>query len=290
VTSRRPVLDSAVLDDASPEEVPERGLLVTWLGQAGFLLRTPLTTIVIDPYLSDTARGYAGLARVQPPVTSADQLRPDAVLITHPHIDHMDPPTIRALATSPSRPMLIGSAPTVAQARMWGPWPNERVVAVERGDRLVVAGAEITATFARHSDDDLFTGQSIGFKVGVEGIVVWHPGDTEYDARLRHVAPPGEIDVALLPINGTGGNMNAHEAALLAWLLDVAVAVPMHFGMWSTTGYTYDGVEPWATLDPETFRSTFVRLGGTGAVLLPQEGRAFAVSRCGAGRPLAKPP
>jgi L-ascorbate metabolism protein UlaG (beta-lactamase superfamily) len=34
-------------------------------------------------------------------------------------------------------------------------------------------------------------------------------------------------------INGGGGNLNAHEAALLAWQLKARLVVPMHYGMWS---------------------------------------------------------
>ena len=32
----------------------ENDMTVTWLGQAGFLLRTGDTTVLIDPYLSDS--------------------------------------------------------------------------------------------------------------------------------------------------------------------------------------------------------------------------------------------
>ena len=79
----------------------------------------------------------------------------------------------------------------------------------------------------------------------------------------------------LVPINGVGGNMNAHEAALLAWQVAPRIAVPMHYGMWPAEQYG-----PGATLDPETFRDTLTRLGSETAaqVLEPGEITLFRAS------------
>jgi L-ascorbate metabolism protein UlaG (beta-lactamase superfamily) len=62
--------------------------------------------------------------------------------------------------------------------------------------------------------------------------------------------------------------MSAHEAALLVWHVAPRIAVPMHYGMWPDEQYG-----PGATLDPETFRATLDRLGGTSdvRVLVPGE-------------------
>ena len=144
----------------------------------------------------------------------------------------------------------------------------------------MVGGLEVAATFARHSDADLLTLDSLGFLFSLGGITVWHAGDTEYDARLRRIAPPSAIDLAILPINGTGGNMNAHEAALLAWQLDVRRAMPMHFGLWATEDYTYDGLEPDATLDPEVFARTW-SAGGRDRTAYPALGVPTLIERDG---------
>jgi L-ascorbate metabolism protein UlaG (beta-lactamase superfamily) len=69
------------------------------------------------------------------------------------------------------------------------------------------------------------------------------------------------IDVALVPINGVGGNLNAYEAALLVWHVAPKVAVPMHYDMWAPEGFG-----PGATLDPETFAEACRRLGAEAEV------------------------
>ena len=67
-------------------------------------------------------------------------------------------------------------------------------------------------------------------------------------------------------INGAGGNMNAHEAALLAWQLGAKTVIPMHHLLWKD----FTGGEQ-ATLDPQAMSETYQRLGGRGQV------RALAV-------------
>jgi L-ascorbate 6-phosphate lactonase len=255
-------------------------LLLCWLGQAGFVLRAGSTVVLIDPYLSDEAERDAGIRRVVAAPLAADDLTPTVLLVTHAHIDHFDLPTIRTYAAA-ARTDLAAPGTTVQRAVARARWPRERAVAMRPGDRAVVGGLEVAATFARHSDADLLTQDSLGFLLSLADITVWHAGDTEYDARLRRVAPPGEIDLAILPINGTGGNMNAYEAALLAWQLDVRRAMPMHFGLWAAEDYTYNGLEPDATLDPELFAQTLERLGGRDRTAYPALGVPTLIWRDG---------
>jgi L-ascorbate 6-phosphate lactonase len=74
----------------------------------------------------------------------------------------------------------------------------------------------------------------------------------------------------MLPINGTGGNMNAHEAALLAWQLNVATVIPMHHRLWKESPNREQ-----ATLDPQVFATTYRRLGGSGEVKILEIGEGF---------------
>ena len=98
---------------------------------------------------------------------------------------------------------------------------------------------------------------AIGFLIDVGGVRIWNVADTEYDARLRSMRDE-QIDVALIPINGVGGNLNAAEAAFLLWHVQPKIAVPNHYNMWYPAFFG-----PGATLDPREFIAMAERLGAT---------------------------
>jgi L-ascorbate metabolism protein UlaG (beta-lactamase superfamily) len=223
-----------------------------WLGQAGYLMKSHSGLIVmIDPYLSNEGETQEGLKRLFAPPINADELQPDVLLVSHGHLDHLDEPTTRTFARS-GRTTLIGPPSCTSQAARWG-WPASRLRSLVPGKSATRGGWQVTATFARHTLPD-----AIGFLLTIDGIRLWHSGDTEYDEHLRRLVALN-LDVAFICINGGGGNMNAHEAALLAWQLKPRVVVPMHYGMWAAEGYRYGGAAPDATPDPAVFAATLAR-------------------------------
>jgi len=86
--------------DSPPERVGGRGLRVTLIGHASFLVQTGGLNILIDPVYSERASpvSFAGPRRVNPPGIEFDKLPPvDWVLITHNHYDHLDLETLARL-------------------------------------------------------------------------------------------------------------------------------------------------------------------------------------------------
>ena len=236
-----------------------------WLGQGGYLFKSPQgVTAMVDAYLSDYAEATWGVTRAIPPVVDPERFAPDVVLATHWHEDHLDTPTVRRYAQEPNV-VFGGPESCVVRAQIWG-WPAERTVTLERGESHLFGDITVTATFARHHEEIAMTGDAVGFLLEIGGVRFWNVADSEYDARLRPMRDT-EIDVMLVPINGVGGNMNAHEAALLTWQVAPRIAVPMHYGMWPDEQYG-----PGATLDPELFRDTLARLGGATSVRILEPG------------------
>jgi L-ascorbate 6-phosphate lactonase len=139
-------------------------------------------------------------------------------------------------------------------------------VILEQGDSHQFGDVAVTATFARHDEAAALTPDAVGFLLDIGGFRFWNVADSEYDAHLRPMADEG-VDVMFVPINGVGGNMNAHEAALLTWQVAPRIAVPMHYGMWPDEQYG-EG----ATLDPKTFRETLARLGSETKVRVLEPG------------------
>jgi L-ascorbate metabolism protein UlaG (beta-lactamase superfamily) len=77
-------------------------------------------------------------------------------------------------------------------------------------------------------------------------------------------------------MNGTAGNMNAHEAAMLAWLQGSKLAVPFHYGLWRDADYG-EG----ATLDPGLFVGTYRKLNPGGRALVLEPANAVVLNSDG---------
>ena len=241
-----------------------------WLGQAGYLLKTHNgLSVMIDPYFSNECEKREGLKRLFPPPITAEELQPDLLLVSHGHLDHLDEPTIRTFASA-KRTTLIAPPSCTKRAAGWG-WHASRLRSLQPGQSVTKRGCRVTATFARHTLPD-----AIGFLLAIDGMRLWHSGDTEYDEHLRALASL-KLDVAFICINGGGGNMNSHEAALLAWELKPRTVIPMHYGMWSEEDYRYLGAAADATPDPGIFAATLARLDTRIRIRELQIGRAVSL-------------
>jgi len=249
--------------------VPPGCVTLWWLYQAGFVLKEPGGAVIaIDPYLSDAVMRSYRQARAVPAPLDPLTARLDAVLASHSHEDHLDPDSIGPFASfEPTRflgpPMATDKVVACGVAR-------HRTVALRRGDAVAVGGFDIRAVHARHPFAPEPAPDAIGYVVTAGPVSVYHAGDSEYDSE--NVKDSSGVTVSLLPINGTAGNMNAHEAALLAFLQGALLAVPMHYGLWYDSGY---GVG--ATLDPAMFVDTYRRLVPEGRTLVLEPARAVTV-------------
>ncbi|MEI7468845.1 MAG: MBL fold metallo-hydrolase [Chloroflexota bacterium] len=241
-------------------------VMAWWLSGTGFVLKTSAgTQIYIDPYFSNCVAQIFGIDRAVPPPVPVADAQPDLVIATHWHEDHLDPEGLPILARSSSTQFLC---PPSCRSRLLG-WlvPGQRVTAFSEGQTYTFRDVQITAVAARHLAGiaGWEVPDAIGLLIETEGLRIYHTGDTEYDLRLRALAFDKQrpVDVMMTVINGVGGNMNAHEAALLAWHIHPRILIPMHHILWKD----FDGGEQ-ATLDPALFADTYHRLGGTGQVHL----------------------
>lgn len=253
--------------------VPSGSVAIVWLGQAGYLLKTPAGTIVmIDPYLTDWAETQWGLQRQIPAPIDPSEMQPDLLLISHWHEDHLDVPLVKQWATAGATGIFAGPLTCSVRAPVWG-WPVEQIVNIDQGERRTFGDIDVFATFARHDTPSAPAPEAVGYLLDIDGLKIWDVADTEYDARLRPMADEG-IDVMIVPINGVGGNLTTHEAALLAWYVNPKVVIPMHYNMWTPEGFG-EG----ATLDPLEFAATFSKLGGTSEVRILDVGEIAMFSK-----------
>ena len=198
---------------------------VTWLGQAGLLFQSEQTTILIDPYFTDSAASVA-IHRQMPVSPSVWNIRPDLLLLTHDHIDHYDPETVAHFVNIETSTIILSPRSVWDKIRITG--SKNDFVLVSPGVVWTHKDVTITTVQAIHSDP-----HSVGFIITCCDKTYYITGDTLYNPTLLQQINQ-TIDVVFLPINGKGNNMNAIDAAKFCESIHAKLAVPIHFGMLDT--------------------------------------------------------
>ena len=95
---------------------------VTWLGQAGLMFETNDKIIIVDPYLSDSVEKIEPQNKRRVPVDeSFFDIKPDIVVLTHNHLDHTDPDTLKHYLGENSEILVLASGNAWQNARkVWG--------------------------------------------------------------------------------------------------------------------------------------------------------------------------
>lgn len=267
---------------------PARGARgIGWLGQAGFWIETGRHGILIDPYLSDSlARKYVGRAndhrRMMPvPVEPAALPRPDLVLITHAHTDHMDPDTLAPLARRfPDVQFVVPRSKMSAAAERIG--GDARLVGLDAGETLrPLRDLTITAFPAAHETlekDDAGRHVFLGYGIAAPRFRLYHSGDTIPFDGLVETVSGFRPDIALLPVNGRDaqrlaagipGNLTLAEAIALCREAGIPYLIPHHFGM-----FAFNTISP-AEIDrvAETTHDVGIERPRVGEMILWHEGR-----------------
>ena len=203
-------------------------LRATWIGHSTVLLQLGAMNVLTDPIWSARASpvSWAGPRRLVPPAIPLASLPPlDVVVLSHDHYDHLDAPTIRALALAHPNarwvaPLGVGELLT----RLGVP----QVVELDWWQSTDAADTIITAVPAQH-----FSGRSLGnrdntlwagFAIAADGWRVLFAGDTGYHPEFAEIGRRlGPFDLALLPIGAYDPrwfmrpvHMNAEEAVSAA--------------------------------------------------------------------------
>jgi L-ascorbate metabolism protein UlaG (beta-lactamase superfamily) len=264
------------------------GLRATWLGHSTVLLEIDGLRVLTDPVWGPRASPstLAGPKRFQPvPVRLREMPPVDLIVLSHDHYDHLDYPTIAALARTDIP--FVTSLGVGAHLEAFGVRP-ERITELDWWETHALPGAELSVTAAPSQH---FSGRALkdrnatlwsAMVIATPRHRVFFSGDTgltgEYAAIRSRLGP---FDLVMLEVGAHHpawgdihlGPVNALEAHAL---LGGGPFLPVHWGTFALAMHAWD--EPAETLLAE---------GGARGVplVLPRLGEPVEPSHA----PLARP-
>ncbi len=215
---------------------------IRFLGHAAFELRDGDTTVLIDPFLTGNPKA----------AVSADELSPDAILLTHGHVDHIGDTVSIAQRSGAdvvavveiANELTAGGVQNVSDPNLGGTverdWGWVRLVPAWHTSTTPKGTANVPA----------------GLVVGFGGKVVYHLGDTALFSDLQLVGRRESIDVALMCIGGHY-TMDRFDAVEAARLVGAKQVIPCH----------YDTFPPIHT-DVQAFKADVEAAGASQVVVL----------------------
>ncbi len=198
---------------------------MVWLGQGGFEFISGDYRLVVDPFISDCVPRFR---RTIPFPVPLEKLAPDQVLITHDHLDHLDPEGIPQLAAAYPKCRFAGTQNSFDHLLALGiPADRVELVKLEATAPYHFGPFAVTPVFAQHSEPT-----AVGYVLNCEGFKIYLTGDTLFSRKLFSSATKN-ADLLLICINGQLGNMDCCQALISVGELRPKVALPMHIGLFA---------------------------------------------------------
>jgi len=215
---------------------------VTFVNHATSLVQMDGVNVLTDPIWSERCSpvSFAGPRRAVPPGLRLDQLPPiDVVVISHNHYDHLDLPTLRAVAAA-HRPRILvprGNRSLLDRSRIRNVEELDWWQSVE-----IRGGVRIAAVPAQH-----FSGRGLfdrdralwaGWVATGPAGSAYFAGDTGFGPHFREIRDRfGSPRLALLPIGAyrpewfmSRVHMSPEEALRAHEILGAGTSVGIHFG------------------------------------------------------------
>jgi L-ascorbate metabolism protein UlaG (beta-lactamase superfamily) len=183
---------------------------LTWLGHSCVML-TGSKKVLIDPFIESG---------------SVLATNPDIVAVTHGHSDHLGETVALNRKT-----VAITEIARYLKAK------GLPVESMNIGGTIRVDGVSFTMTAAMHSTTveeagpGFSAGTAAGFVIGMDGVKVYHAGDTALFSDMKLIGELYHPDIALLPIGGRF-TMGFAEAMMAANFIGAKTVIPIHYDTW----------------------------------------------------------
>jgi L-ascorbate metabolism protein UlaG (beta-lactamase superfamily) len=190
----------------SIQKTPERNsILFVWLNNyAGILLKTPTKTLAIDP-VDVKAKNFKNI---------------DAILITHEHYDHLDPPLIIEIQKATGCAVI---ADVTSAKKLQLAIPKEKLQAIKPGMEVKIGEVTVKAEKSNHPAQAPVT----YIITSEDQVKVYHTADSLPFPELAKMAQKESFDVVFCTV-GIAPGATSQTGFEIAWLTKPQIAVPYH--------------------------------------------------------------
>lgn len=188
---------------------------IRFLGHAAFELSDGDTSVLIDPFLTGNPKA----------AVAAEELSPQAILLTHGHIDHIGDTVPIATRAGSEVVAIVEIATELSEDGV------EHVHDPNLGGTVTLDWGSVKLVPAWHTSTTPkgTVNTPAGLIVRLAGKTIYHLGDTALFSDMQLIGETeGPIDVALMCIGGHY-TMDRHDAVQAARLIGAKQVIPCHY-------------------------------------------------------------